>query len=123
MAWQSTTRRTWPTRRRLVVEVDGNSHEFTEGPGDGREKGYGLVPSRVVCVTVLEPGSDGEYRFGGRDHSVVYDIEVADNHNYFANGVLVSNCHAYKNLETPTKMDRVAGIQTGGSGQAFDLFA
>src|SRR5207248_4861896 len=26
------------------------------------------------------------------------------------------------NLETPTKMDRVAGIQTGGSERAFDLF-
>jgi len=23
----------------------------------------------------------------------MYDIEVADNHNYFANGILVSNCH------------------------------
>ena len=27
-----------------------------------------------------------------------------------------------KNLETPTKMDRVAGIQTGGSERAFDLY-
>ena len=24
---------------------------------------------------------------------IVYDIEVADNHNFFANGILVSNCH------------------------------
>jgi len=28
----------------------------------------------------------------------------------------------FKNLETPTKMDRVAGIHTGGSERAFDLF-
>ena len=28
----------------------------------------------------------------------------------------------FKNLETPTKMERVAGIQTGGSERAFDLF-
>ena len=27
-----------------------------------------------------------------------------------------------KNLETPTKMDRVAGIQTGGSERAFDMY-
>ena len=27
-----------------------------------------------------------------------------------------------KNLETPTKMERVAGIQTGGSERAFDLY-
>ena len=85
------------------------------------EEGQSLIASRVVSITVLEPDSDGEYRFGGRSHSVVYDIEVADNHNYFANGVLVSNCHAFKNLETPTKMERVAGIQTGGSERAFDL--
>ena len=28
----------------------------------------------------------------------------------------------FKNLETPTKMERVAGIQTGGSERAFDLY-
>lgn len=26
-------------------------------------------------------------------HAKVYNIEVKDNHNYFANGILVSNCH------------------------------
>lgn len=35
----------------------------------------------------------------GRE-SYVYDIEVEDNHNYFANGSLVSNCTAYKNPTT-----------------------
>jgi len=29
---------------------------------------------------------------------------------------------SFKNLETPTKMERVAGIQTGGSERAFDLY-
>jgi N12 class adenine-specific DNA methylase len=29
---------------------------------------------------------------------------------------------SFKNLETPTKMERVAGIQTDGSERAFDLF-
>ena len=28
----------------------------------------------------------------------------------------------FKNLETPTKMERVAGIQTGGSERAFDVY-
>jgi hypothetical protein len=28
----------------------------------------------------------------------------------------------FKNMEIPTKMDRVAGIQTGGSERAFDLY-
>jgi len=35
---------------------------------------------------------------------------------------LIDESHYFKNLETPTKMDRVAGIQTGGSERAFDLY-
>src|SRR5207302_18837 len=30
--------------------------------------------------------------------------------------------HYLKNLETPTKMDRIAGIQTGGSARACDVY-
>ena len=36
--------------------------------------------------------------------------------------MFVDEAHYFKNLETPTKMDRVAGIQTQGSQRAFDLF-
>lgn len=36
--------------------------------------------------------------------------------------LFVDEAHYFKNLECPTKMDRVAGIQTGGSERAFDLF-
>lgn len=86
------------------------------------EKRQSLSPTRVVSVTILKPGSDGEYHFGGRSHSIVYDLEVEGNHNYFANGILVSNCQAFKNLTAPTKMERIAGIQTSGSQRAFDLF-
>lgn len=32
--------------------------------------------------------------------NVVYNLEVADTHNYFAEGVLVSNCHQYKSATT-----------------------
>ena len=35
--------------------------------------------------------------------------------------IFVDESHYFKNLETPTKMDRVAGIQTEGSERAFDL--
>jgi N12 class adenine-specific DNA methylase len=35
--------------------------------------------------------------------------------------VFIDEAQAYKNLETPTKLERVAGIQTGGSERAFDL--
>jgi len=36
--------------------------------------------------------------------------------------IFIDEAHFFKNLETPTKMERVAGIQTGGSERAFDLY-
>jgi N12 class adenine-specific DNA methylase len=36
--------------------------------------------------------------------------------------LFVDEAHYFKNLETLTKMERVAGIQTGGSERAFDLY-
>ncbi len=36
--------------------------------------------------------------------------------------LFIDEAHIFKNLETTTKMDRVAGIQTGGSERAFDLY-
>lgn len=50
-----------------------------------------------------------------KDDGLVFD-ELGVDH------VFVDEAHYFKNLETPTKMDRVAGIQTGGSERAFDLF-
>src|SRR5438067_9726501 len=50
-----------------------------------------------------------------KDDGLVFD-ELGVDH------VFIDEAHYYKNLETPTKMDRVAGIQTGGSERAFDLF-
>ena len=39
-----------------------------------------------------------------------------------ADHVFIDEAHYFKNLETPTKMERVAGIQTGGSERAFDVY-
>ena len=36
--------------------------------------------------------------------------------------IFIDEAQHFKNLETPTKMDRVAGIPTGGCERAFDLF-
>ena len=36
--------------------------------------------------------------------------------------LFIDEAQYYKNLETVTKMERVAGIQTGGSERAFDLY-
>jgi N12 class adenine-specific DNA methylase len=50
-----------------------------------------------------------------KDDGLVFD-ELGVDH------VFVDEAHYFKNLETPTKMDRVAGIQTGGSERAFDMY-
>jgi N12 class adenine-specific DNA methylase len=50
-----------------------------------------------------------------KDDGLVFD-ELGSDH------VFIDEAHYFKNLETPTKMERVAGIQTGGSERAFDVF-
>ncbi len=78
------------------------------------QEGAGAAFSRVVRVEVQEPRS--------AERTAVYNIEVADNHNYFANGVLVGNCHY---LKSPTaqrtisllgsKCDGTAGLARWGA--------
>jgi N12 class adenine-specific DNA methylase len=50
-----------------------------------------------------------------KDDGLVFD-ELGVDH------LFIDEAHYYKNLETPTKMERVAGIQTGGSERAFDVY-
>ncbi len=50
-----------------------------------------------------------------KDDGLVFDELGADY-------LFIDEAQYYKNLETPTKMERVAGIQTGGSERAFDLY-
>ena len=50
-----------------------------------------------------------------KDDGLVFD-ELGVDH------IFIDESHYFKNLETPTKMERVAGIQTSGSERAFDLF-
>jgi N12 class adenine-specific DNA methylase len=52
---------------------------------------------------------------GKKDDGLVFD-ELGVDH------LFIDEAHYFKNLDTPTKMDRVAGIQSGGSERAFDLF-
>lgn len=83
----------------------------------------GLECARVEGVEILERGSTDGSGSSGDDHSTVYDIEVAGNHNFFAAGVLVSNCHEFKNLMYHTRLQRVLGLgDQQGSKKAYDLY-
>lgn len=69
--------------------------------GAGQEEGRFFEWVRVDSVTIQEQTSDGT--FGGLcADGYVYNIEVADNNNYFAEGILVHNCHHV--VGTPTKL-------------------
>jgi hypothetical protein len=50
-----------------------------------------------------------------KDDGLVFD-ELGIDH------LFIDEAHAFKNLETPTKMQRVAGIKSDGSERASDLF-
>lgn len=54
---------------------------------------------RVESVKILEQGSDGKSSKLYKNNTRVYDLEIEDNHNYFANNVLVSNCHYVNNTQ------------------------
>lgn len=58
-----------------------------------QEEDGDLELSRVEGVEVLESGSGRGRIEGGGDDSFVYCLEVEGTHNFFADGILVSNCH------------------------------
>lgn len=65
---------------------------LTGAAGAGPEEGELAECARVESVTIYERGSGpGFARLC--PEGAVYNIEVEGNHNYFAHGVLVHNCH------------------------------
>jgi len=62
-------------------------------------KGNSLESSGVESVEIYKPTSSRQSASGGKTDQVVYNLEVEENHNYFVNGVLVSNCHRLKSWE------------------------
>lgn len=84
------------------------------------EAGTASSSSRVVRVTFLESEHEFQTSIHIQGDQRVYCLEVAGTHNFFAEGVLVSNC--YKNLYFHTKMTRIAGLPNTDSQRAFDMF-
>jgi helicase-like protein len=61
----------------------------------GPPQNGGLEFSRVDRVEILEQGSGSGFKQVCPD-GYVYNLEIEGNNNYFANGVLVHNCHQFK---------------------------
>lgn len=80
---------------------------LTKGSDRRYEKNGVLNRVRVESVEVLKPGSDGT--FGGLcGDGKVYNLCVTHNHNYFADGVLVHNCHRVAG--TPTAVSQFSKV-------------
>jgi len=77
-----------------VTNSDRNRWKFTRVIKTERtrsEKREILKPIRVESITFLKSTSDGT--FGGMlSGGYVFNLEVEDNHNYYANNILVHNC-------------------------------
>ena len=86
----------------------------------GQTEDRGTECSRVVSVTFLESESGFRSGSSAQRNKRVFCLEVEGTHNFFAEGVLVSNC--YKNLYFHTKMTRIAGLPNTDSQRAFDMF-
>lgn len=72
--------------RRNITQVNRQA-------GSRPTQGRGFIFSRVVSVKVLELGNRQQFASSNGRYTRVYNLEVEDNHNYFANNILVSNCH------------------------------
>jgi intein/homing endonuclease len=65
----------------------------------GFEKNKNIKFIRVESIEILERGSYDKSTNLHSKNTRVYDLEIEDNHNYFANSILVSNCHYVKNAQ------------------------
>lgn len=69
---------------------------FLQGSGTRCYEDSRAGTSRVARVEVQEQGDFGRFGEGGYPDRV-FDLEVEGEHNYVADGVVVSNCHFIKN--------------------------
>ena len=97
--------------REQIAEYDQLLREHAGAKGAGRnliktiEKQKAARSERLKDLLAEDKKDDG----------LVFD-ELGVDH------VFIDEAHYFKNLETPTKMDRVSGIQSGGSERAFDVY-
>ncbi len=82
---------------------------------DKSSKGRNIIKSLEKQKASREEKLKSLLAEGKKDDGLVFDELGVDQ-------LFIDESHYAKNMETPSKMERVAGIQTGGSERAFDLF-
>jgi N12 class adenine-specific DNA methylase len=102
--------------RFLKEQIEEYNQLLTDGGNQGAARAH-----RNLIKTIEKQKAAREARLKDllagdkKDDGLVFD-ELGVDH------IFIDESHYFKNLETPTKMERVAGIQTGGSERAFDLY-
>jgi hypothetical protein len=56
----------------------------------------------LESIEILESRNRSEFRSSSDGYKEVFDLEIEDNHNFFANNILVSNCQRLKNVSSNT---------------------
>jgi intein/homing endonuclease len=90
----------WKSRNE---NINRNRWEFTQNKKMeifGQKEDECIEFVRVESIEVSERGSYDKSTNVYSKNTRVYDLEIEDNHNYFANSVLVSNCHYIKNPQS-----------------------
>lgn len=101
--------------REQIAEYETLLTEHARGRDDG-SRGH-----RNLIKTIEKQKARREERLkellaeDKKDDGLVFD-ELSVDH------LFIDEAQAFKNLECPTKMDRVSGIQAGGSERAMDLY-
>jgi SWI/SNF-related matrix-associated actin-dependent regulator 1 of chromatin subfamily A len=81
-------------RNRWEISQDRKMEIF----GQTEDKYINIVG--VESIKILERGNYGNPSNLFTKNTRVYDLETEDNHNYFVNGILVSNCHYVNNPQS-----------------------
>jgi len=68
-----------------------------EIPGQTQNRNF--EQTRVESVEILESRNSRRFTKGCQRNSTIYNLEIEDNHNYFANNILVSNCSFIKSTK------------------------
>ena len=84
--------RHWQSNSQTSYRSGWGQPRFSASASPGSQKSRFLRIARVESIAVQE--SRGAQRFGQMPSNCpVYNLEVEGNNNYFANGILVHNCH------------------------------
>ncbi len=78
--------------------IDGESLQVLQEDFQDKQKNNSIKSFRLDSVKILERRNFKRYGNSDKGYTTVYNLEIKDNNNYFANNFLVHNC--IKNLQS-----------------------